>query len=75
MAFGKKAPKTVSQITAGLQKMLDELSVSEAQFQEKERQNEHEIARIEAEQSEIHGELTQNRKIASKFKDLLGVEE
>lgn len=73
--FNNKSPKTVSQITAGLQKMLDELSVSEAQFQEKERQNEHQIAKLEAEQFEINGELKKNQKIASKFKELLGVED
>lgn len=73
MSFGKKI-RTVSQITAGLQKMLDELSISEAQFQEKERQNESQIAKIEAEQVEIHAELSRNKKIADKFKDLLGGE-
>lgn len=74
MAFGNKAPKTVSQITAGLQKMLDELSVSEAKFQEQERQNAEEIARRQAQNADIEVELQRNARVAAKFKNLLGDE-
>ena len=76
MAFGKnKQPRSVAQITQGLQKMLDELSVSEAQFEEKKRQNEEEIARRTAENSDIETEVETNRKVSAKFKELLGVTE
>lgn len=73
MAFGKnKQPKTVAQITQGLQKMLDDLSVAEAQFEEKQRKNEEEIARRIAENEDINKEVEQNRKVSAKFKELLG---
>lgn len=72
MAFGKKQPKTVSQITSGLQKMLDELEVSQAQFEEQERTNKEEIQKLEAQNQDITTELTRNEKIRGKFRELLG---
>ncbi|QDP60390.1 MAG: hypothetical protein GOVbin1096_18 [Prokaryotic dsDNA virus sp.] len=75
MAFGKsKQPKTVAQITQGLQTMLDDLSVAEAQFQEKQRKNEEEIARRAAENKDIESELKTNGRVSAKFKELLGME-
>ena len=73
MAFGKNQPKSVAQITQGLQKMIDDLSVSEVQFEEKQRQNDEEIARRTAENEDIYTEIERNRGVAGKLKELLGV--
>lgn len=74
MAFGNgKQPKSVAQITQGLQKMIDDLSVSEAQFEEKQRKNEEEIARRTAENEDISTEIERNRGVAGKLKELLGI--
>lgn len=73
MAFGKNQPKSVAQITQGLQKMIDDLSVSEAQFEEKQRKNEEEIARRLAENKDIFTEIERNRGVAGKLKELLGI--
>lgn len=73
MAFGKaKQPKTVAQITQGLQTMLDDLGVAQAQYEENKRKNEEEIARRTAENTDIDSELERNRKVSAKFEDLLG---
>ena len=75
MSLGKsKQPKTVAKITKGLQTMLDDLSVAEAQFQEKQRKNEEEIARRTTENNDIEAELKTNSRVSAKFKELLGME-
>ena len=70
--FGNKTPKTVSQITQNLQKMIDDLSVSQAQYQERKRQNEERIASLNAENGDIGNELRANSHVAAKLKDILG---
>lgn len=72
MSVMSKAPKSVSQITKGLQKMIDDLSVSEAQYQEKERQNSEKISQLTVENQDIQTELKRNSSVAGKLKELLG---
>lgn len=74
--FGKnKQPKTVAQITQGLQTMLNDLEVSEAQFEERQRQADAEIARLTAEKADTENELETNKRVRTKFRELLGVTE
>lgn len=75
MAFGNKQPRTVAQITQNLQKMVDELSVSEAQYEELQRKNQAEIARLSANNEDITAEVTRNRNVAGKLAALFGDDE
>lgn len=75
MAFGNKQPRTVAQITQNLQKMVDELSVSEAQYEELQRQNVAEIAKRQAANEDIEVEMKRNRSVSTKLAALFGGDE
>ena len=75
MSVFNKQPRTVAQITENLQKMVDELSVSEAQYEELQRQNVVEIAKREAANQDIEVEMKRNRSVSSKLAALFGDDE
>lgn len=72
MGMVHKQPKTVSQIMKGFKKLLDELSVSEAQYEEKQRKADEKLRAIEAEKKDIDCELQANRTMANKLKEFVG---
>lgn len=72
MAMLKKGPRTVSQITSNLQKIVDELELSEQQYAQKMAENAEKMARIRAENDDISSEMTRNTTVKGKLKDLLG---
>jgi len=70
-----KQPRTVAQITQNLKNMVDDLAVSEAQFEEKKRQNDEEIDKRSAQNSDIGYELARNQKVSAKLNALFGGDE
>ena len=69
-----KQPRTVDQITQNLQTMVDELSVSEAQYEELTRSNQAEIAKRQLQNDDISFEVERNRKVSAKLAALFGGE-
>jgi len=69
-----KQPRTVDQITQNLKTMVDELSVSEAQYEELQRANQAEIAARQLENDDIAVEVARNRKVSQKLAALFGGE-
>lgn len=72
MSMFNKAPRTVSQITGNLQKIVDELEQSKEQFQYRQSVIAEEKARLDAESSDIGLEIARSTSVAGKLKDLLG---
>jgi hypothetical protein len=62
-----KQPRTVSQITQNLQNMVDELSISEAHYEEVHRQNKAEVEKLFAQNEDIASEINRNRNVAGKL--------
>ena len=69
-----KQPRTVDQIIQNLQTMVDELSVSEAQYEELTRSNQAEIAKRQLQNDDISFEVERNRKVSAKLAALFGGE-
>jgi len=69
-----KQPRTVDQIIQNLQKMVDELSVSESQYEELTRSNQAEIAKRQLQNDDISFEVERNRKVSAKLAALFGGE-
>jgi hypothetical protein len=67
-------PRTVDQITQNLQTMVDELSVSESQYEELTRSNQAEIAKRQLQNDDISFEVERNRKVSAKLAALFGGE-
>lgn len=72
MGMFNKGPRTVSQITGNLQKIVDELEQSEEQYQYRMSVIAEEKARLDAENRDIGAEIARNNTVAGKLKDLLG---
>jgi hypothetical protein len=62
-----KQPRTVDQITQNLQMMVDELSISEARYEEIHRQNKAEAEKLFTQNEDIATEINRNRKVALKL--------
>ena len=69
-----KQPRTVDQIIQNLQTMVDELSVSESQYEELTRSNQAEIAKRQLQNDDISFEVERNRKVSAKLTALFGGE-
>ena len=69
-----KQPRTVDQIIQNLQTMVDELSVSESQYEELTRSNQAEIAKRQLQNDDISFEVERNRKVSAKLAALFGGE-
>lgn len=72
MGMLNKGPRTVSQITGNLQKIVDELELSEQQYAQRAAENNDKMARLSAENADINSEITRNNTVKGKLKDLLG---